>query len=187
MEDQAQRDQSREKKRAQFADSEKSKNKLTPVLIAIFVVLIIGGAYAILRSSSDSPASTTVTPSNPDPAAGSASNADIKIPISDLNSGKAKFFDYNVTGNKAVRFFAVRSSDGVYRAAMDACDTCFHAKKGYKQEGDNMICNNCGLKFPTNQINEIHGGCNPVGIACKVEGDTLVIKANELESRSKYF
>lgn len=187
MEDQAQRDQAREKKRAQFADSGKSKSKLTPVLIIIVIALIGGGAYAILSSSSDSPASTTVTSNNPDPAAGSASSSDIKIPISDLSSGKAKFFDYSVAGNKAVRFFAVRSSDGVYRAAMDACDTCFHAKKGYKQEGDEMVCNNCGLKFPTNKINEVHGGCNPVGVACKVEGDTLVIKANELEGRSKYF
>lgn len=188
MEDNAQRDQAREKKRAQFADAPQSKSKLTPILIIVCVVLIGVAAYVILSSSSDSPASTTVTPSSaPDSSAGSVSTADIKIPISDLTSGKAKFFDYNVAGNKAVRFFAVRSSDGIYRAAMDACDTCFHAKKGYKQEGDDMVCNNCGLKFPTNKINEVHGGCNPVGVTCKVEGDSLVIKATELESRSKYF
>lgn len=185
MEDQAQRDQTREKKRAQFADNGQSKSKLTPILIVICIALIGGGAYFILSSSSDSPSSTTVATSNP--AANSTADADIRIPISDLSSGKAKFFDYNTAGNKAVRFFAVRSSDGVYRAAMDACDTCFHAKKGYKQEGDEMVCNNCGLKFPTSKINEVHGGCNPVGVPCKVEGDTLVIKASELESRNRYF
>jgi len=177
-------DQAREKKRAQFTDSGQSKSKLTPILIVICIMLAIVAAYLVLSSSSDSPASTTVATNNP--AASSVADADIRIPVSDLSGGKAKFFDYNTAG-KTVRFFAVRSSDRVYRAAMDACDTCFHAKKGYKQEGDEMVCNNCGLKFPTNKINEVHGGCNPVGVPCKVEGDTLVIKATELESRNRYF
>lgn len=185
MQDQPQRDQIREKKRAQFADASQSKSKLTTILIVICAVLVTGGAYAILTSSGNNPPATTVTGSNP--STSGASNADIRIPISDLSSGKAKFFDYDAADNKAVRFFAVRSSDGVYRAAMDACDTCFHAKKGYRQEGDEMVCNNCGLKFPTNKINEIHGGCNPIGLPCKVEGDTLVISASELDSRNRYF
>lgn len=184
MEDQTQRDQTREKKRAQFTDTPQPKSKLTPVLIVICIALVGGGAYLVLTSSTDSPSPVTATSSNT--AANSAADRDIKIPISDLSGGKAKFFDYNTSG-KTVRFFALRSSDGVYRAAMDACDTCFHSKKGYRQEGNDMICNNCGLKFPTIEINEVHGGCNPVGVPCKVEGDSLVIKASEIESRNRYF
>jgi uncharacterized membrane protein len=64
---------------------------------------------------------------------------------------------------------------------------CYHAKKGYHQEGDNMVCNNCGLKFPSSGINEASGGCNPVGLPRTVEGDYIVIKASEIESRGGYF
>jgi uncharacterized membrane protein len=175
--------QEREKKRAQFSASPKAKSKTTPILAAIALVIAAAAIYFVIRTSSDKPAATSVTS---DAGAGAVAADDIKIPLSDLSS-KAKFFDYTLSGNKQIRFFALKSSDGVYRAALDACDTCFHAKKGYHQEGDDMVCNNCGLHFHSAQVNEVHGGCNPVGLPREVEGDHLVIKASDLESRRQYF
>ncbi|HEY7527662.1 MAG TPA: Fe-S-containing protein, partial [Candidatus Deferrimicrobiaceae bacterium] len=58
-------------------------------------------------------------------------------------------------------YFVLRSSDGTYRAAFDACDVCFRANRGYRQEGDLMVCNQCGQTFPSVKINEVKGGCNP--------------------------
>ena len=175
--------QTREQKRAQFSESPKAKNKTTPVLIAIALVVVAIAAYLVISASSDKPATTTVTSSA---GSGAAATSDIKIPISDL-SGQAKFFDYTLADNKKMRFFVLKSSDGVYRAALDACDTCYHAKKGYHQQGDDMICNNCGLHFHSAKINEVQGGCNPVGLPRTVEGDSLIIKASDLESRKQYF
>ncbi|MEM3554980.1 MAG: Fe-S-containing protein, partial [Candidatus Micrarchaeaceae archaeon] len=60
-------------------------------------------------------------------------------------------------------------------AAFNACDVCYPARKGYHQEGDVMVCNNCGRRFPTNQINIVRGGCNPAPLERAVDGDTLVI------------
>ena len=178
--------QTREQKRAQFSESPKSRNKTTPVLIAVALVVVVAiAAYLVIRTSNDQPATTTVTGSAGS-GAGTDATRDIKIPISDLSS-KAKFFDYKLADNKQMRFFVLKSSDGVYRAALDACDTCYHAKKGYHQEGDDMICNNCGLHFHSAKINEVQGGCNPVGLPRIVEGDSLVIKASDLESRKQYF
>lgn len=177
------RPQTREQKRAQFSESPKAKSKATPALIAIALVALAVAAYLVISASSDKPATTAVTS---DAGAGAVAAGDIKIPLSDLSS-KAKFFDYTLTDNKQLRFFVLKSSDGVYRAALDACDTCYHAKKGYHQEGDDMICNNCGLHFHSAKINEVHGGCNPVGLPRMVEGDSLVIKASDLESRRQYF
>ncbi|HKP85990.1 MAG TPA: DUF2318 domain-containing protein [Blastocatellia bacterium] len=175
--------QAREQKRAQFSESPKAKSKTTPALIAIAVALAAVAAYFVIKASSDKPAATTVTSGA---ARGAAAGEDIRIPLSDL-SATAKFFDYTLADNKQLRFFALRSSDGVYRAALDACDTCYHAKKGYHQQGDDMICNNCGLHFHSAQINEVHGGCNPVGLPRAIDGDYLVIKASDLESRKQYF
>jgi uncharacterized membrane protein len=173
----------RERKKAEFTEAVPKKTKTTALFVAIFLVLAGVGVYLVINASSDKPASTAVATSSKSAASNSR---DIAIPLSDL-SGKAKFFDYKLSDNKPVRFFVVKSSDGVYRAAMDACDMCYHAKKGYHQEGDDMICNNCGLHFHSSQINEVHGGCNPVGLPRTIEGNQLVIKASELESRGGYF
>ena len=175
--------QVRERKKAEFSEPARRKSKSTVTLIAVLLALAGVGVYLVISSSNDNPAATAVATN----AASSAPDSrDIRISVSDL-SGTAKFFDYKLSDNKPIRFFVIKSSDGVYRAALDACDTCYHAKKGYHQEGDDMICNNCGLHFHSAQINEVHGGCNPVGLPRTIEGSQLVIKASELESRGGYF
>jgi len=179
--------QVREKKKAQFSEGAQEgaqgKKKTTIALLAVLIVGLAIGAYMVLSASGDNPASTAVATNG---GSGTTQSRDITIPLSDL-SDKAKFFDYKLSDNKPVRFFVIKSSDGQYRAAMDACDMCYHAKKGYHQEGDDMVCNNCGLHFHSSQINEKHGGCNPVGLPRTIEGNQLVIKASEIESRGSYF
>ena len=184
MQNQSQQNQTREQKRAQFSEGTQTKSKTTPVLIVILLALVGAVAFVVLRSSGDKPAATAVTSSGETSSAKPAT--DIRIPLADLSS-TAKFFNYTLSDSRPVRFFAVKSSDGVYRAALDACDMCYHAKKGYHQEGDDMVCNNCGLHFHSSQINEVHGGCNPVGLPRAIEGDQLVIKVSDLESRKQYF
>jgi Predicted membrane protein len=173
----------RAKKKAEFSEPPQRKSKTTLMLLTVFVVLVGIGAYMVLSASNDNPSATTVATA---PASTPSDSRDIRITLSDL-SGTAKFFDYKLSDNKPIRFFVIKSSDGVYRAALDACDTCYHAKKGYHQEGDDMVCNNCGLHFHSSQINEVHGGCNPVGLPRTIEGNQLVIKGSELESRGAYF
>ena len=166
---------SREQKRAQFAEGEQPKSKTAPLIIIIAIVLVAIAVFVFMHNG-NKPAAATIT---------STASNDIRIPLSDLGN-QAKFFDYMV-GDKKMRFFAVKSSDGVYRAALDACMACYRAKKGYHQEGDDMVCNNCGMHFPSTMVNESHGGCNPVALPREVQGDSLVIKPSEIESRQQYF
>lgn len=173
----------RAKKKAEFSEQSERKSKTPLILLTVLVVLVGIGAYLVLSASNENPSATSVATA---PASRSSDSHDIRIALSDL-TGTAKFFDYKLSDNKPIRFFVIKSSDGVYRAALDACDTCYHAKKGYHQEGDDMICNNCGLHFHSSQINEVHGGCNPVGLPRTIDGNQLVIKASELESRGSYF
>lgn len=175
--------QAREKKKAEFTEPSQPKSKSTVILGAVLLVLVAVGAYLVIGASNDKPTATAVATG---PTSTAPETKNIRISLADLSS-KAKFFDYNLSDNRPVRFFVIKSSDGVYRAALDACDTCYHAKKGYRQEGEDMICNNCGLHFHSSKINEVHGGCNPIGLPRTIEGDQLVIKASELESRGGYF
>jgi uncharacterized membrane protein len=175
--------ESRDRKREQFTNQPASKRRVTPVIILVILALAGLGIYLVVSSPGDQPAATSVT----SPASTGASDKNVRIPIAELEGGKARFFDYKTADNKALRFFVVKSSDGVYRAALDACDTCFHSKKGYHQQGDEMVCNNCGLKFHTALINEVKGGCNPIGLTRTIDGDQIVIKGSDLESGGRYF
>lgn len=175
--------QARERKKAEFSEPSQRKSKSTVTLIAVLLVLAAVGIYLVISASNDNPTATAVATNT---ASTATESRDIRIPLGDLG-GTAKFFDYKLSDNRPVRFFVIKSSDGVYRAALDACDTCYHAKKGYHQEGDDMICNNCGLHFHSAKINEVHGGCNPIGLPRTIEGNQLVIKASELENRGVYF
>lgn len=179
----AESDDTRETKRAQFAEPPKAKSKTMLILIVALVAGVAVAAYLVTSSSSDKP---TVIAA-PDQPGKPAATAELRVPVADVAGGRAKFFDYKLANNQQVRFFVVKSSEGDYRAALDACEVCAHAKQGYRQEGDDMVCNNCGKKFATALIGKISGGCHPVGLTATADGDSLVIRKSELESGSKYF
>lgn len=115
-----------------------------------------------------------------------AKNGEVILPLKKINDGKAHHYTYKSNG-KEINFFVVMSRDGVIRAAFDACDVCFPAKKGYTQQGDYMICNNCGRKFHSARINVVKGGCNPAPLNRAIKGDNLVIRVDDILSGGGYF
>lgn len=116
-----------------------------------------------------------------------APNGKFTFPAADFADGKARFYTV-AQGGKEIDFFVVKSSDGVLRAAIDSCDVCYQARRGYRQEGDEMVCNNCGQRFASVKINEVKGGCNPVPLTRTVQGDTLIIEQSDLVAEgSRYF
>ena len=115
------------------------------------------------------------------------SNGVFQFPVSTFDDGKAKHYVYKHSPNAWIRFFVVKSDDGVVRAAFDACDVCFRSKKGYVQQGGVMTCVNCGLKFKTDKINVVKGGCNPAPLKRAVKGPNLVISQNDMLSGLRYF
>ena len=120
-------------------------------------------------------------------AAGVVETTDaVKIPLKALDSRKALFLLQESDGRQ-IHYFALKSRDGAYRAALDACDVCYQSNRGYRQEGDLMVCNNCGQTFPSNRIGEIKGGCNPHPLARRVEGQYLVIGKADIVARKDYF
>jgi uncharacterized membrane protein len=109
------------------------------------------------------------------------------FPVASFQDGKAKHFEYKPSPDQRIRFFVVKSTDGVIRAAFDACEVCWKAKKGYVQQGNDMICINCGLKFRTDKVNEVTGGCNPSALKRTVQGANVVISQQDVMSGLRYF
>lgn len=110
----------------------------------------------------------------------------IEIPVNEVNDGKAHHFKVKADDGITVTFFILKSRDGVIRAAVDACDVCFKSGKGYVQDGDFMVCTNCGQRFASNMINVIRGGCNPAPLERQVENGKLVIAMSEINTNSWY-
>jgi uncharacterized membrane protein len=110
----------------------------------------------------------------------------VEIPVKEINDGKAHYYQVKADDGIMVKFFTLKSTDGVIRAAVDACDVCFKSGKGYVQDGDYMICTNCGRKFVSNKINEIKGGCNPAPLKRTLEGEKLVIAMEDINENSWY-
>jgi uncharacterized membrane protein len=116
-----------------------------------------------------------------------ATEEGVSYPLSKFDDGKAKFFQYKAPQGITVKYFILKSSDGVVRAAFDACDVCWPAGKGYYQDGDVMVCRNCGRRFPSVKVNEVKGGCNPAPLTREIVGDQLVIQVSHLMEGTQYF
>jgi len=111
----------------------------------------------------------------------------VSYPINTFDDGKAKHFQYKTPEGITVKYFILKSSDGVVRAAFDACDVCWPAGKGYYQDGDVMVCRNCGRRFASVKVNEVKGGCNPAPLKREVVGEQLVIKVSDIMEGTQYF
>jgi uncharacterized membrane protein len=114
-------------------------------------------------------------------------NGMVTIPVTKLADGKARFYKLD-DGGKEIAFFAARASDGSYKTAFDACDSCFKSKKGYEQQGDKMNCKNCNQKFAIGRLGpNATGGCNPGYLPSQVNGGNIVIKLSDIKAGASYF
>ncbi|MBR9701321.1 DUF2318 domain-containing protein [Candidatus Pacearchaeota archaeon] len=111
-------------------------------------------------------------------------NGLVKIPLSEI-SEKASFYEQD-----GIAYFAVKAADGSVKTAFDACDVCYYSGKGYRQEGNYMVCNNCGNKYPIAGLgteNIAGGGCWPGYLPSRVDtlegtsGEYLIIKTSDIE------
>jgi len=174
------KDSKMDKKKELFKE-EKKERRASKKYILLFVIIAIftiaGGGY-YLRNGKKAESFDTLSKT-------SATTEQYTIPLQSI-SEEAKYFKTVVSG-VPVRFFVMKSSDGIIRSAFDACDTCAYTMKGYHQEGDNMVCNNCGQMFPSEKINIVKGGCNPAPLDNRVEGNEVRIRVADIMAGVSYF
>ena len=112
-----------------------------------------------------------------------------EIPANVFASQKALFYNVVLDSGKTVYFFVVKDKNGKYRAAANTCQVCYGAHKGFRQEGNEMVCNNCGNRYPMEKIATEKGGCNPAPISpdLEVKDGKVIIKQAELEEVAGLF
>ncbi|NIQ15684.1 MAG: DUF2318 domain-containing protein, partial [Candidatus Dadabacteria bacterium] len=101
----------------------------------------------------------------------------------------AHYYNTELSSGKIIYFFVVKDKDGIYRAAANACQVCFDARMGFDQEGDFMVCNTCGNKYPLEKIATEKGGCNPgpINPDLEVKDGQIIIEESDLEEVAEFF
>jgi uncharacterized membrane protein len=181
--------ENRRAKQALFQSKTRSKiNPRTLLTVAVIMMAVAGSAYFYgIRSE-------TAVPANAIPATAMEAEqrqtigdiTQISYPLSLFEDGEARHFEYQ-TNAQTIRFFMLKSADGIIRAAFDACDVCWPAGKGYAQAGDAMICTHCNRRFPVSRINQDQGGCNPAPLKRTVEDNQVVIQVQDILQGERYF
>ncbi|MBI5848975.1 MAG: DUF2318 domain-containing protein [Nitrospirae bacterium] len=116
-----------------------------------------------------------------------ARDGSIVIPLSDVSDGKAHFYTYRKTG-KHINFFVRADGKGTVSSYYDACFTCYKKKKGYRQEGIDLICNECSMKFGLAEEKwDEKDGCNPIHLKSTIVANNLVIDTAVIEKGAKLF
>ncbi len=157
----------------------------TPIIIAAVVVIAVAAGLGWFLMPVNGPSANTV-PGAPGSATGDGGQ--ITYAVSLFDDGQARHFDFvDAESKTTIRYFILRSTDGVIRAAFDACDVCWPEGKGYVQDGTVMVCRNCGRRFESVKVNEVQGGCNPAPLTRTIQGDQLVIRTEDLKKGQTYF
>ena len=167
------------RKREMELRKEKNIETARRLLAIVLIVAIVAVAYWIFGGGS----------SGPEPSEGLTVNANgqLEIPMSEI-SNSARYYSYEASGVD-VRFFTLKGSDGKVRVAFDACDVCYDNKRGYRQDGKDMVCNNCGNHYSSDGIGteNLKGGCWPSYLPMEIEDDKVLIKASDLKAKRYMF
>lgn len=103
-------------------------------------------------------------------------NNHVRIPLSELTDSSLHFYTADVNGT-TIRFLVIHKTNGDYATALDACQIC--GRSGYRQEGQNIICRNCGASIYVPSIGD-HGGCNPIPVTSTVAGGEVIVDLTAL-------
>jgi high-affinity iron transporter len=147
--------------------------KLSATTVGALIVLLISAQYIY------SQVSRAVAP----PVRLEVANGVLRIPTDGLKDHKLHHYVVSAAGAN-VRLIAILDANDSVRLGLDACQIC--GAKGYYQDGQNVICRNCGAAIYVPTIGQ-GGGCNPIHVDYVVKHDTIVISAASLAAAAKYF
>ncbi|MHB8881270.1 MAG: Fe-S-containing protein [Thermodesulfovibrionales bacterium] len=111
----------------------------------------------------------------------------IQIPVKDVNDGKVHFFTYKKSGER-INFFVRTDGKGELSTYFDACLTCHKHKKGYREEGTDLVCNECSMRFGlADQKWDNTAGCSPIMLKSSISNGQIIINKEHLEKGIRLF
>ncbi|MGB6199356.1 MAG: DUF2318 domain-containing protein, partial [Candidatus Acidiferrales bacterium] len=131
------------------------------------VILLLAADFVYARVAEAPPPAALLT----------VTDGQVRVPTAEVSDANLHIFRVEAAGTE-VRFMIVRQPNG-WGVALDACRIC--GRMGYRQDGSNVLCRNCGSAIYIPTIGQA-GGCNPVGVPARVEGANIVVDVPALSS-----
>jgi high-affinity iron transporter len=135
-------------------------------ILCVLVVLALAAEFVYARAMNAPSQAKMLT----------GENGQVRIPLSELNDSSLHYYAADLD-NTVIRFLVIHRMNGDYATALDACQIC--GRQGYRQEGQNVVCRNCGAAIYIPSIGE-SGGCNPIGVKSRVEGGEVIVDLSAL-------
>jgi high-affinity iron transporter len=155
-----------EKRRRDWEFRKQRRWSFAAALLCIAVILMFTTEFVYARTAAAPPAATRLE----------AVDGRVEIPVSELADSNLHFFTADSKGT-LLRFLVIRKGNGDFAVALDGCEIC--GWSGYRQEGQNVICRNCGAAIYVPSIGQ-SGGCNPVGVKARVDAGKISIDLTAL-------
>lgn len=111
----------------------------------------------------------------------------ITIPTEEVTQN-VRFYNYDAEG-VMVQLVTLRDKAGDMHIAFNTCQSCSPSPKAYySQDGEVLMCNNCGFTFEPEQVGITHGGCNPWPVeGVSVGTDEITVPAYSLDDMRDVF
>ncbi|GLC81575.1 DUF2318 domain-containing protein [Lacrimispora brassicae] len=172
----------------QIKNDRKNRRKPSPLLIRL-TVLVIAAAALTACAPKEKAEKTETAQAAAESGQKAGPGESLVIPVKDISS-TAKFYPVDVDGTQ-MEVLAVKAPDGTVRTAFNTCQVCYDSGRGYyKQEGDVLVCQNCGNRFPMNRVEVEAGGCNPWPVFDKdktVTDESITISYDFLKESKEIF
>jgi len=161
------------------------KNKQNLIMASVGILVIAIAALSVVFFQGEDPAGSNQIPA----ASVTNENGDLVIPTADITE-TATFYKYNELDSE-MEVLAVKASDGSIRTAFNTCQVCYSSGRGYYvQEGNVLVCQNCGNRFSMDEVEITRGGCNPVPIfedQKQVTDDSIIIPKTFMQEAEVIF
>lgn len=158
-----------DRRRAEWDRQKQSRWMFGAAGVSVLVIVALATDFVYGRVAAERAPAQTLT----------AQNDSVRIRVVQISDNDLHFYLVR-DGDATIRFFVIRKPGGAWGVALDACRIC--GPQGYRQDGQNVICRNCSSAIYIPSIGQA-GGCNPVGLESRVEGDSIVVKLKELRQR----
>lgn len=165
------------------------KKKSSSLVIVVVAVIVAVLAFALPKLMSQKEEVSVSAEAGEKDVQNLSESEDLVIPL-DKVTNNVTFYAVDVDGTE-MEVMAVRNSSGNIRTAFNTCQICYSSGRGYyQQEGNDLVCQNCGNSFTTDQVGLESGGCNPVPIMDndrKITDTSITISYDFLKNYKEIF